>query len=98
MEADEGEEDERKIEIGKENKSEIEIENAQTQEKNENLAGNDSRKNVLQDYDERNVPQIPILERIRVDIDVQPIEIVASQSVIIGAYIRYSFKLPKYFF
>ena len=99
MEADEEEgEDERKIEIGKERKSEIEIQNAQMQEKNENLAENECRKNVPQSHEERNVPQIPILERIRVDIDVQPIEIVASQSVIIGTYIRYSLNLPKYFF
>ena len=44
-----------------------------------------NEKNIPQDHGEQN---IPIFQRIRVDIDFQPIEINAPQSVIIGTYER----------
>ena len=44
-----------------------------------------NEKNISQDHGEQN---IPIFQRIRVDIDFQPIEINAPQSVIIGTYER----------
>ena len=89
LEAEEEEEDEGKAEIEGENKSKTTIKIIQNQEKNENITLSESNKNVPQSDEEKNVPHIPVLERIRVDIDVQPVEIVASQSVIIGTYIRY---------